>query len=62
MMTGTGGNPLVLVVDDFLDAREMYAQYFEFSGFRVAEACDPSHDVAPDHLANHRYQQQRRHK
>ena len=38
MMTGTGGNPLVLVVDDFLDAREMYAQYFEFSGFRVAEA------------------------
>jgi CheY-like chemotaxis protein len=38
MTTSAGNNPLVLVVDDFLDAREMYAQYFEFSGYRVAEA------------------------
>ena len=30
--------PLVLVVDDYQDAREMYAQYLEASGFRVAEA------------------------
>ena len=30
--------PLVLVVDDFADAREMYGQYLKFSGFRVAEA------------------------
>lgn len=30
--------PLVLVVDDYQDAREMYAEYLEFSGFRVAEA------------------------
>ena len=30
--------PLVLVVDDYRDAREMYAQYLEASGFRVAEA------------------------
>jgi two-component system cell cycle response regulator DivK len=31
-------SPLVLVVDDFVDAREMYAEYFAFSGFRVIEA------------------------
>lgn len=30
--------PLVLVVDDYQDAREMYSEYLEFSGFRVAEA------------------------
>jgi two-component system, cell cycle response regulator DivK len=30
--------PLVLIVDDYQDAREMYAEYLEFSGFRVAEA------------------------
>ncbi|HSC26195.1 MAG TPA: response regulator [Vicinamibacterales bacterium] len=32
--------PLVLVVDDYQDAREMYAAYLQFSGFRVAEATD----------------------
>jgi two-component system cell cycle response regulator DivK len=37
-MQGADDRPLVLVVDDFLDAREMYAEYFAFSGFRVAEA------------------------
>jgi len=30
--------PLILVVDDYQDAREMYAEYLQFSGFRVAEA------------------------
>lgn len=30
--------PLVLVVDDYRDAREMYAEYLVASGFRVAEA------------------------
>jgi two-component system cell cycle response regulator DivK len=30
--------PLVLVVDDYSDAREMYCEYLQFSGFRVAEA------------------------
>lgn len=29
---------LVLVVDDFEDNRQMYAQYLSWSGFRVAEA------------------------
>ena len=31
-------NALVLVVEDYQDAREMYAAYLQFSGFRVAEA------------------------
>ncbi len=43
-MTGTkdGKKPrtLVLVVDDFADARDMYRMYLEYSGFRVAEAAN----------------------
>jgi len=31
-------SPMVLVVDDYQDAREMYAEYLAYSGFRVAEA------------------------
>ena len=30
--------PLVLVVEDYQDAREMYTAYLQFSGFDVAEA------------------------
>ena len=30
--------PLVLVVDDFEDNREMFAEYLELSGFQVAQA------------------------
>jgi two-component system, cell cycle response regulator DivK len=30
--------PLVLVVDDYQDAREMYSHYLKSSGFRTAEA------------------------
>src|SRR5262245_45018869 len=33
-------NPLVLVVEDYQDAREMYAAYLQFSGYRVAEAAN----------------------
>jgi CheY-like chemotaxis protein len=33
-----GASPLVLVVDDFQDNREMYAEFLLFSGFRVIEA------------------------
>jgi len=36
-MSGEQG-PLILVVDDYEDAREMYAEYLRFCGFRVAEA------------------------
>ena len=32
--------PLVLLVEDFDDAREMYAEYLQFSGFRTAGAAD----------------------
>jgi CheY-like chemotaxis protein len=32
------GQALVLVVEDYQDAREMYAAYLQFSGYRVAEA------------------------
>jgi CheY-like chemotaxis protein len=31
-------HPLVLVVEDYQDAREMYTAYLQFSGFDVAEA------------------------
>ena len=37
-MTAARGQPLVLVVEDYQDAREMYAAYLQFSGFDVAEA------------------------
>ena len=32
--------PLVLLVEDFDDAREMYAEYLEYNGLRVAGAAD----------------------
>jgi CheY-like chemotaxis protein len=37
-MTESNDSPLVLVVEDYQDAREMYAAYLQFSGYRVAEA------------------------
>jgi two-component system, cell cycle response regulator DivK len=36
-MTAT---PLVLLVEDFDDAREMYSEYLQFNGLRVAGAAD----------------------
>jgi CheY-like chemotaxis protein len=45
MMPDAVDRPLVLVVDDFLDAREMYAEYFVFSGFRVVEASNGAEAV-----------------
>jgi two-component system, cell cycle response regulator DivK len=32
--------PVVLLVDDYEDSREMYAEYLELSGFRVLQASD----------------------
>jgi CheY-like chemotaxis protein len=32
--------PLVLLIEDFDDAREMYAEYLEFSGLRTVGAAD----------------------
>ncbi|HEX9366808.1 MAG TPA: response regulator [Vicinamibacterales bacterium] len=34
----TRAQPLVLVVEDYQDAREMYVAYLQFSGYDVAEA------------------------
>jgi len=33
-------SPLILLVDDVADARDMYSQYLTFHGFRVIEASD----------------------
>ena len=53
-MTKPKLQPLVLVVEDYQDAREMYAAYLEFSGYRVAEATngvealERAHALKPD--------------
>src|SRR5689334_20119623 len=47
-------SPLVLVVDDFQDNREMFAEFLSLSGFRVAEAAtgrealDRAFELIPD--------------
>ena len=41
-MSATG--PLILIVDDNLDAREMYGMYLQHEGFRWAEAVN-GHDA-----------------
>jgi CheY-like chemotaxis protein len=38
--SGTHEPPLVLLVEDYEDAREMYAEFLRLSGYRVAEAAD----------------------
>jgi two-component system, cell cycle response regulator DivK len=46
--------PLILLVEDFADAREMYRDYLTFSGFRVEtatngqEALDQARSLNPD--------------
>lgn len=53
-MTESKNDPLVLVVEDYQDAREMYAAYLQFSGYRVAEATngleaiDRAQELMPD--------------
>lgn len=37
-MTAQRERPLVLVVEDYQDAREMYTEYLRYSGYDVAEA------------------------
>jgi two-component system cell cycle response regulator DivK len=44
-ITADAAGTLVLVVDDYQDAREMYAEYLTFSGFRVAEAANGAEAV-----------------
>jgi CheY-like chemotaxis protein len=38
MTKGQRARPLVLVVEDYQDAREMYGEYLRFTGFDVVEA------------------------
>jgi CheY-like chemotaxis protein len=53
-MSAKGDRPRVLVVDDYADAREMYAEYLQYSGFDVIEAVngiealERAADSAPD--------------
>jgi two-component system, cell cycle response regulator DivK len=53
-MNDPTAKPLILVVEDFDDAREMYRDYLEFSGFRVEtardgrEAIDKTRELQPD--------------
>jgi CheY-like chemotaxis protein len=53
-MSPAAEKPLILVVDDYADAREMYSEYLEFSGFRTAqakngaEALEQAFELTPD--------------
>lgn len=53
-MSQAAPKSLILVVEDFDDAREMYRDYLEFSGFRVEtardgrEAIDKAQALQPD--------------
>jgi CheY-like chemotaxis protein len=53
-MKDSKAGPLVLVVEDYQDAREMYVAYLLFCGFRVAEAANgyeaiqQARDLIPD--------------
>ena len=53
-MKKKGKKPVVLLVDDYPDAREMYAEYLEFSGFDIVqagngvEAIERARDSHPD--------------
>lgn len=40
MTKSNGERPRVLLVDDYPDAREMYSEYLDFSGFEVIEAAN----------------------
>lgn len=42
----TDAEPLVLVVDDYADAREMYGAWLEVSGYRVAFAASGTEALA----------------
>jgi two-component system cell cycle response regulator DivK len=48
------GSPLVLIVDDFPDARELYTSYLSSHGYRVVqasnglEACTQATSLVPD--------------
>ena len=41
-----GQGPLILIVDDYDDNREMYSSYLEYAGMRVAEAVNGKEALA----------------
>ena len=43
---GIRGEPSVLVVDDYADSRQMYAELLAYAGYRVAEARDGAEAIA----------------
>ncbi|HEX4621346.1 MAG TPA: response regulator [Myxococcaceae bacterium] len=43
---GGAEKPVVLIVEDYSDAREMYAEYLEFQGFRVEQARNGKEAIA----------------
>jgi CheY-like chemotaxis protein len=45
-LTSQSPAPLILVVDDYAEARELYAEFLESSGYRVAQAQDGAEAVA----------------
>jgi two-component system cell cycle response regulator DivK len=53
-MSAPSSAPLILIVEDFDDAREMYRDYLQFAGFRVEtardgrEAIDKTSALRPD--------------
>lgn len=53
-LSAANQTPLVLVVDDFPDNREMYSEFLAFEGYRVAQAADgekalaAAFELAPD--------------
>jgi two-component system cell cycle response regulator DivK len=53
-MPDVATSPLILLVEDFEDAREMYRDFLEYAGFRVhtardgAEAIDKARVLRPD--------------
>jgi CheY-like chemotaxis protein len=46
---GIRGEPSVLVVDDYADSRQMYAELLAYAGYRVAEARDGAEAIAMAH-------------
>jgi two-component system, cell cycle response regulator DivK len=43
---------VILLVEDFADARDMYREYLEFSGFTVETACDGHEAIVKAHEHN----------
>ncbi len=45
--------PLIILVDDFNDSRDMYAEYLAFQGYRVVSAGSGAEALTIAHLSEH---------